>query len=184
MIRARTRLRKSYVSLLEALDAGGSHGQEIRAAFQNNLERQSSYLRRSAELRDRKWWDSGGSWSRIEPGPVTVAAHCLSLHAVAMQHGSVVGAGAKPQPLQVIRDDHGRPRGFSLAVFTPLLFIAILVRRLHAVSNKRCPINSPFVGPCGHANNPPPTWVTNWFIMSSFDILSKILTNPVRGSRW
>ena len=51
------------------------------------------------------------------------------------------------------------------------------------LSIKRCPRNSPCAIPPGQANRPPPVWVTNWLSMSNFDILSKILIKPVRGSR-
>ncbi len=53
-----------------------------------------------------------------------------------------------------------------------------------AVRKRRSPINSPSATPPGHAKTPLPTWVVNWFIMSNFDIRSKILMKPVRGSRW
>ncbi len=42
----------------------------------------------------------------------------------------------------------------------------------------------PGSAPGGQANTPPPTWVTNWFIMSNLAILSNSLEKPVRGSRW
>ena len=53
-----------------------------------------------------------------------------------------------------------------------------------ADANSRWPMNSPFATPPGQAKSPPPVCVTNWFSASNFDILSKILMNPVRGSRW
>jgi hypothetical protein len=51
-------------------------------------------------------------------------------------------------------------------------------------SNRRCPMNLPSAIPPGQAKSPPPVWVTNWFSMSNFANLSKILMKPVRRSRW
>ena len=51
-------------------------------------------------------------------------------------------------------------------------------------SNRRCPMNLPSAIPPGQAKTPPPVWVTNWFSMSNFASLSKILMKPVRTSRW
>ena len=51
-------------------------------------------------------------------------------------------------------------------------------------SNRRCPMNLPSAIPPGQAKTPPPVWVTNWFSMSNFANLSKILMKPVRRSRW
>ena len=59
-----------------------------------------------------------------------------------------------------------------------------LVRCRHADSNRRWPMYPPSAMPPGQAKRPPPVWVTNWFIISYFDILLKILMNPVRGSCW
>jgi len=51
-------------------------------------------------------------------------------------------------------------------------------------SNRPCPMNLPSTIPPGQAKTPPPVWVTNWFNMSNFASLSKILMKPVRRSRW
>ena len=51
-------------------------------------------------------------------------------------------------------------------------------------SNRRCPMNLPSAISPGQAKTPPPVWVTNWFSMSNFASLPKILMKPVRRSRW